>query len=441
MSLSYVVVRRDGRFGCNFGCHMILRAVLLLCAACLVGPLVETVAGPLAGQPLFAQTPAGFDDAWDALTADHRAILDSVGIVGATLAFVHDGEIVAADYYGLEDIESSRPVDEHTLYHWASITKTFTAVAVMQLRDRGLLSLEDPLVRYVPELRGVHDSYGSMEDITIRHVLSHSAGFRNSTFPWDRGEAWQPFEPTEWSQLVAMIPYTEILFEPGSRFSYSNPGLIFAGRTIELLTGDVYEAHVAKNIFRPLGMESAYFDLTPWHMLEDRSNSYRIVGGQPVARGLDFNTGITVSNSGLNATVGDLARWLAFLTGTPANRRAEHEQVLARASLEEMWEPVVAIPDSSAATPLAAVVHMGLSFFVYDLEDGRRLVGHTGTQQSFRSLILFEPAAGVGLVAVYNTAGGDDTDPDTEAILARVERRAALDLFPLLGRPEWEGPR
>jgi CubicO group peptidase (beta-lactamase class C family) len=378
--------------------------------------------------------PSGFEAGWEVLVADQRARLDSVGIVGATVALVHDGEIAAVDYYGMEDLESGRSVDERTLYHWASITKTFTAVAVMQLRDRGLLTLDDPVVRYVSELRGVYDPFGSMEDVTIRHLLSHSAGYRNATFPWDSGEPWQPFEPTEWSQLVAMIPYTEILFEPGSRFSYSNPGLIFAGRTIEYLSGDVYEAHIEKNIFRPLGMESAYFDLTPWHMLEDRSNSYRIVRGEPIARGLDFNTGITVSNSGLNATVADLARWMGFLMGAPEGRRDAYDRVLARGSLEEMLEPVVPVPDSSAVSPLGPV-DMGLSFFLYEGGEaaGGRLVGHTGTQQSFRSLILFDPAADVGFIAVYNTAGVDETDPDTEAILAFVSLRAARELFPLFG--------
>ena len=97
--------------------------------------------------------------------------------------------------------------------------------------------------------------------------MSHAAGFRNPTWPWGGDQPWHPFEPTEWSQLVAMMPYTEILFPPGSRYSYSNPGIIFLGRAIEGLTGDDYEVYVEKNMLRPLGMRRELFDLTPYHLV------------------------------------------------------------------------------------------------------------------------------------------------------------------------------
>ena len=84
---------------------------------------------------------------------------------------------------GLADIETDRAVDDSTIYHWASIPKPFTALSILHLRDRGLLTLDDPIVTYVPELRGVHNPFGAMEDITLRHLLSHSAGFRGSTWP------------------------------------------------------------------------------------------------------------------------------------------------------------------------------------------------------------------------------------------------------------------
>lgn len=401
---------------------MIQRFSLVLCVlAALAGAL------PIA---LEAQMPSGFEAAWQAVASDHKDTLDSAGVVGGTLAFIREGEVEAVQYFGLEDLESNRPVDERTLYHWASITKTFTAVAVMQLRDGGLLDLDDSIVDYVPELRGVYNPHGSMEEVTLRHLLSHSAGFRSSTWPWGGDKAWHPHEPTEWSQLVAMMPYTEILFPPGSRFNYSNPGVIFLGRTIEQLSGDIYETYINKNIFEVLGMASAYFDITPRHRLENRSNNYRVMEGKPVAEGPDFNTGITVSNGGLNGTVGDLATWMGFLMGAPTgsakSRGAVHDQVLSRGSLEEMWQPVVSVADSSSL----GRTEMGLSFFLYE-RDGHRLVGHTGSQKSFRSFIILDPATRVGLIGAYNTAGGDDTAPDTDAIRDWITRRGVEDLFPL----------
>jgi CubicO group peptidase (beta-lactamase class C family) len=158
----------------------------------------------------------------------------------------------------MADLEQNRRVDEDTIFHWGSVTKTLTGIAILQLRDRGLLDLDDPVVKYLPELRNVHNPYGDMGAITIRHVMTHSAGFRAGTWPWGSGEPWQPFEPTEWEQLVAMFPYTRIEFEPGSRFSYSNPAIIFLGRIIEILAGEDYEVYVDKNIFKPLGMHRSY---------------------------------------------------------------------------------------------------------------------------------------------------------------------------------------
>ena len=179
-------------------------------------------------------------------------------------------------------------MDANTIWHWASVTKTFTAIGIMQLRDRGRLSLDDPIVKYVPELQAVHDSFGSIDAITIRQLLSHSAGFRNPTWPWGGDQPWQPFEPTEWSQLVAMMPYTEILFPPGSKYSYSNPGVIFLGRVIEKLSGDDYEVYVEKNILRPLGMTHTYYDLTPYDLLKYRSNSWLVTGRQAGGPGPRF---------------------------------------------------------------------------------------------------------------------------------------------------------
>src|SRR5437868_252052 len=125
------------------------------------------------------------------------------GIVGSSFIFLKENKIVADYYYGSANLEKNQPVDRDTIYHWASNTKPFTGIAIMQLRDRGLLKLDDPVTKYLPELRTVHNRFGSMDEITIRHLMTHSAGFRGSTWPWDKGEPWEPFEPTEYSQLVA----------------------------------------------------------------------------------------------------------------------------------------------------------------------------------------------------------------------------------------------
>src|SRR5215475_14184003 len=106
------------------------------------------------------------------------------GIVGSSFMLVQDGQVIAQEFFGLANQEKQQPVDENTIYHWASITKTFTGVAIMQLRDRGLLKLDDPIIKYLPELSAVHNPFGEMSQITIEHLLTHTAGSRARTWPW-----------------------------------------------------------------------------------------------------------------------------------------------------------------------------------------------------------------------------------------------------------------
>ena len=347
--------------------------------------------------------PAG----WADVVQGYRAALGRAGIVGSSLMIVRDGRIVARANEGRQDREAGAPVTDDTIYHWASITKTFTGIAIMQLRDRGLLSLDDPVVKFVPELRLAHDPFGDISQVKIRHLMSHSAGFRASTWPWGGDKPWHPFEPTSWEQIVAMMPYTDVQFAPGSKYSYSNPGVIFLGRIIQQLSGDDYEVYVAKNILMPLGMRSSFFDRAPYYLLPHRSHSYlRDDGGLHEAR-FDFDTGITVSNGGLNAPFDDMAKYLAFLIGAPAAApaadhadRADYDVVLKRASLEEMWTPQIRAVEGEGVN--GSDSHAALSFFI-ERHAGVELVGHSGDQNGFIShLYLHRPSRTAYLVA-FNT--------------------------------------
>lgn len=357
-------------------------------------------------------------------TDSFHAVLAREGVIGGALWTVRGDSVTGRVFHGDADRAARRPVDANTIFHWASITKSFTAIAIMQLRDRGRLSLDDPIVKYLPELRAVHNPFGPMEAITLRQLLSHSAGFRNGTWPFGGDRPWQPFEPTRWSQLVAMFPYTEVLFPPGSRYSYSNPGVIYLGRVIELLSGDDYEVYIDKNILKPLGMTRSYFDLTPYHLLADRSDNYEVRDGVPRANGPDFDTGITVSNGGLNAPVSDMVKYLAFLLGRGPGASGP-VPVLARASLQEMWRPVLPASDSEAMGDSVA-----LGFFVRH-EGGERLIGHTGSQRGFRAFFYLHPASGRAIIAAFNTAPAEErpgAHPDTRAIREGILRRWVAEL-------------
>ncbi len=366
--------------------------------------------------------------AWSEFLRIFDAGMDSDRVVGGAVVLVRDGRIAAHHERGLADRAVGQRVDERTLFHYGSITKTLTAIAIMQLRDRGKLSLDDRITRWVPELRQVHDPYGMIDSITLRMLLSHSAGFQNPTWPYAKGQGWEPFEPTTWNQLVAMMPYQELHFRPGSKYSYSNPGFIYLARVIETISGDPWETYVQKNIFAPLGLDRSYFGATPYYLAADRSNNYSVLRDSAgrdsmIANGRDFNPGITIPNGGWNAPLADLATYLSFLTdatGSDPIKRARYDAVLARASLEEMWRPVV--PVTNDQRPREWV---GLSFFLYD-RGGTRIIGHTGSQAGFLAFLYFNPVTRTGIVAAWNTL--DERRSRAQSGFGRVNE-AALALL------------
>jgi CubicO group peptidase (beta-lactamase class C family) len=375
----------------------------------------------LAQQTSDSGAPAG----WPAYTRSLDGFASGDSVVGASAVYLREGKVLAHHEYGWADRGRRERTEERTIYHWASITKTLTAIAIMQLRDRGKLRLEDKITEFVPELRQVHDSFGSVDAITIRMLLSHSAGFQNPTWPYKEGRPWEPFEPTRWEQLVAMMPYQEILFRPGTRFAYSNPAFIYLARIVEQLTGDPYQSYVQKNIWTPLGLTWSYFGATPYHLARWRSNNYTVrrdsSGDLRVqANGRDFDPGITIPNSGWNAPLTDVASYLAFLTGAGRGDTAvarRYDTVLKRSSIEEMWR--VVMPIGSQDDIPAAV---GLSFFL--LRSGKvKLVGHTGDQAGFRSFFYLRPDTKAAVITVLNTT--DEASPDSaEAGWTRIKREA-----------------
>jgi CubicO group peptidase (beta-lactamase class C family) len=398
------------------------------------------LAGALFASCLITAAPAWAQD--DAFAQRFDAVLSQHGVVGGGIAIVHMQEPGTLKFFGKARKDGERPVDGETSYNWASITKTMTAIAILQLRDRGKLSLDDSAVRYVPELRQVHDEFGSIDAVTIRDLLTHSAGFRNPTWPWDCEDAancdWQPFEPTQWAQVAAMLPYTQMAFRPGSRWSYSNLGYVFLGQIIERLSGDDFEVYVDKNILMPLGMTASYFDRAPYFLEAHVSASYLRAGDKLTEQPFNFDTGITTSNSGLKAPITDMVKYLQFLIGDAANAR--YAFVLRRQSLEEAWKGV--LPVTEPGRPATAYTRdapmMGLGFFV-GASKGRPYMYHDGDQGGFSSELLIDPAQHTGSILAVNTTDTgapvpssalhpqSNTEPDPDTDLRLMLRQEMLD--------------
>jgi len=370
--------------------------------------------------------PAG----WTNFTRLLDTYADSDKVIGTSALVMRDGKILARHGYGFADKAAGKRVDDRSIFHWGSITKTLTAISIMQLRDRGLLTLDDKVTKWVPELREIHDPYNMIDSITIRMLMSHSAGFQNPTWPWGNGEKWEPFEPTTWNQLVAMMPYEQLQFKPGSQYSYSNPGFIYLARIIEKLSGDPWQSYVQKNILSPLGLDRSYFGGTPYYLAADRAHNYYVRRDSASGRdsvidnGADFDPGITIPNGGWNAPLDDLATYLAFLTNSPGGRlpKERYDVILKRSSLEEMWHPVVNTNGNGYGSEND---WMGLSFFGTQ-RDGVTILGHTGSQAGFRAFMYFDPTKHTAILVAFNTTKQRSTQGARDAQKAMMDAAFGL---------------
>lgn len=382
-----------------------LRTAVALAGATTLYPVGFVVAQ---GRPAPAAPPAR----WAAFAAAFDRFAQGDGVVGGTAVVLRDGRVVGQHIFGRGDLRVARAPAPDAVYHWASITKTLTAIAILQLRDRGRLTLDDPIVRYVPELRQVHDPFGSIDDVTLRMLLSHTSGFQDPTWPYGDGRPWEPFEPTRWEQLVAMMPYQELVFRPGSRWGYSNPGFIYLARVIEALTGDPWAVYIQKNIWTPLGMTESFVGASPYHLAARRAPSYTVRAdsagvARPTANPLEFDPGITIPNSGWNAPVTELVKYVAFLAHADHGDSAvaaRYDAVLRHGTLEEMWRPVVARGAGGGSNAA-----FGLSFYL-ERRGERTIVGHTGEQSGFRSFFFLDPVSTSAVVGVVNTTNDAQAD-------------------------------
>jgi CubicO group peptidase (beta-lactamase class C family) len=171
------------------------------------------------------------------------------------------------------------------------------------------------------------------------------------------------------------------------------------GRIIEIITKDDYEVYIDKNIFKPLEMHRSYFDATPYHLLKYRSHSYNMENGKLKPGRFDVNTGITVSNGGLNAPLPDMVKYLNFLIGD-AQKQDVYEGILKRSSLEEMWQPTVEIFRNKVNPNNVSSV--GLTFFIDD-ENGQRYVSHSGDQNGFLAFLDLHPKSRIASIIAFNT--------------------------------------
>ncbi|HEY9084520.1 MAG TPA: serine hydrolase domain-containing protein [Candidatus Tyrphobacter sp.] len=346
-----------------------------------------------------------------AAAPDPRALMRAQSAPGLELVVIDHGRVVTNVVYGVRNVDTQQPVDVHTRFEIGSITKQFTAAAILQLRERGRLSLDDRLGKYVPQ-------YRQGRDVTLRQLLMQVSGIPNYTDTHAfkrlvtlRGTTVVLSRSGTFDAILAMLDGMPLSFKPGTKWQYSNSNYILLGRVVEIASGMPWRQYVRAHIFAPAGMtESSFMD--DERGIVDMATGYRLVHGHLHPTGT-FN-GWARSAGAIVSTASDLAKWdEALFSG----------KLIGAADLRRMLT-------SGALPALNPRSHYAFGWAV-DRYDGQPRVWHNGGTLGFSASNQVYPQLGQTIIVLENnsTASADSVvDAAFERLhpqFARVANAAA----------------
>lgn len=408
------------------------------CLPLLGAVLVATAGLARAGADL---PPAAFEDPQrrdkllqavpriDALM--EAALQQQPGYPAVSWALVIDGELVHQRAFGLRDVAAGAPAAPDNEFRIASMSKSFTALAILKLRDAGKLRLDDPVAKYVPELRRWPRPTTDAGPITLRQLLAHAGGLPEDNPQGDRQLALTPAQFSAW--LKSAPPLASV---PGSVFEYSNLGFMILGRVVTRVSGRPYQAYIREQILKPLGMVQTHW--APSEVPAGRlALGYRRTGETWQLEPM-LEDGAGGAMGGLISSAGDIGRFMAFMLSAWPPRDGREAGPVSRRTLREM-QAGLGFPElglyrrlpGAPVTGVASSYGFGLSANEH-CAWGRDL-GHAGGLPGFGSHMRWLPDHGVGVVVLtsrtYGGAGGltrraVEALKETGALKPRVARPA-----------------
>lgn len=322
---------------------------------------------------------------------------------GAAYGIVVDGKLAHTGNFGYTDIEKSIPVTSNSLFRIASMSKSFTAMAILKLRDDGKLNLDDPISKFIPEFKNIKPLTTDAPAITVRHLLTHGAGFPEDN-PWgDRQLGDSDRELMDF--LRKQISFSN---PPGIEFEYSNLGFALLGKIITVASGQRYQEYIREHIWSPLGMHSAeweYSNVDPnklahgYRWLNEQWNEEKLLNDAP-----DGSWGAMGS---MICSVNEFASYMALHLSAWPPRNDKDNGPLQRSSVREMHHPWrfngmnlnLKYPNGRTCAAVSAY-NYGLGW-VKDC-DGKIYIGHSGGLPGFGSQWRIMPDYGIGIVSLAN---------------------------------------
>jgi CubicO group peptidase (beta-lactamase class C family) len=345
-------------------------------------------------------------------------------IPGLVYGIVSNGKLVHVRGVGVQDLESKRPVTPDTLFRIASMTKAFTALTVLKLRDEGKLQLDTPAENYVEEMRGWKYPTADSPRIRVRDLLNHTAGFVTDD-PW--GDRQTPLPDAEFSKILREgVPFTR---PPATAWEYSNLGYALLGRIITNVSGQPYADTITQTLLKPLGMESSGFfvDAAP---RERRALGYR---WEDDAWRLEptMAHGAFGAMGGIQTSANDYAKWVAYVLAAWPPRDDANLGPTRRSTVRELGQGSafprgfpqrVGHPGQGAC---ALATSYGMGFIVSVGCDFGVTLSHGGGYPGYGSHVLLIPAKGLGVFALTNRTYGGPSGAVWDAAAALSK----LDLF------------
>jgi len=331
---------------------------------------------------------------------------------GVSVLVVKDGEVVYSNAFGYADGPHQVKATPDTVYHWWSMTKIPTAIAVMQLQEQGKLNIDDQVTQYLPWFEVQYPSATSIP-LTIRHLLQHSSGLPDTVPAMIGWVHYDDVTPNQTEVVKKYLPeFNTIKFEPGTQAVYSNLNYMVLGAIIEAVSGQTYESFITENILQPLGMSQTSFVYSPT-MIE-----HAAAGSQPVVH---FYTPLLPTMLDPNKLVrerdGKLL-WMNrfYIEATPSTGLIGPASDVAKFMLMYLDrgmlnETQVLSPESVATlTETPSIDGRGLGWYVGE-SNGERFIDHAGGGAGFATIMRLYPASGVGVVILANS-----TDLDREGL-------------------------
>lgn len=380
--------------------------VLLLLATAFTQPSVRITAQSAPSQA--AHPPGAFSDperraklatAFPEIDRLVAAFMERTHVPGAAWGIVIDGELAHLGVAGYRELPAKAPVTRDSVFRIASMTKSFTAMAILKLRDEGKLALDDLAERHVPELKTLRYPTADSPRLTVRHLMSHATGFPEDN-PW--GDQQLAATEEEFTRMLERgIPFSSA---PGVAYEYSNFGFAILGRIVTSASGTPYRQYIAESILRPLGMTAT--TLEPQAVPADRlAHGYRWED-HTWKEEPPLPDGAFGAMGGMLTSVSDLSKYVgAFLAAWPPRDGAETGPV-RRASLREMQQVWRTRPSTVTRTA-GGDVHLNVGGYGYGLRIGEscafsHIVAHSGGLPGYGSLMQWLPDYGVGIVAFGN---------------------------------------